>query len=118
MRRLTADPSGAAEALGEALSIYRDIGDRSGQAESLNEMATLYRRCGELAQATECHHQALALAREIGSPWHEANALAGLGRAGLAVGRATDGANRLRQAQEIFQRIGAAEAASVTAEPP
>jgi tetratricopeptide (TPR) repeat protein/transcriptional regulator with XRE-family HTH domain len=118
MRRLTADPSGAAEALGEALSIYRDIGDRSGQAEALNEIATLYRRCGELAQATECHHQALALAREIGSPWHEANALAGLGRAGLAASRATDGANRLRQAQEIFQRIGAAEAASVTAEPP
>jgi tetratricopeptide (TPR) repeat protein/transcriptional regulator with XRE-family HTH domain len=117
MRRLTADPSGAAEALGEALSIYRDIGDRSGQAEALNEIATLYRRCGELAQATECHHQALALAREIGSPWHEANALAGLGRADLADGRASDAADRLRQAQEIFQRIGAAEAASATAEP-
>ena len=116
VRRLTADYSGAAEALGEALSIHHDIGDRSGQAETLNETATLYRVRGDLAQAASCHRQALTLACEIGSRWHEAHALAGLGRAGLAADHATDAEALLRQAQEIFRRIGAAEAASVTAE--
>jgi tetratricopeptide (TPR) repeat protein/transcriptional regulator with XRE-family HTH domain len=116
VRRLTADGSGAAEAVGEALSIYRDIGDRNGQAAALNETATLHRDRGELDQATACHQEALTLAREIRTPWHEAFALAGLGRTQLAAGRATDAADDLRQAQAIFQRIGAAEAATVTAE--
>ena len=58
---------------------------------------------------------ALALARGIGSCWHEAHALAGLGCADLAADRATQAETDLRQAQAIFQRIGAAEAASVTA---
>jgi tetratricopeptide (TPR) repeat protein len=116
VRRLTGDYSGAAEALGEALSIHRDIGDRNGQADALNEIATLHRVRGDLAQATACHQQALALARESSSRWLEAHALAGLGRAELAADCNADGEADLRQAQEIFQRIGAAEAASVTAE--
>jgi tetratricopeptide (TPR) repeat protein/transcriptional regulator with XRE-family HTH domain len=116
VRRLTTDYSDAAEALAEALSIYRDIGDRNGQTETLNETATLHRVRGDLAQATACHREALVLAREIGSSWHEAHALAGLARADLAADRATHAEVGLRQAQEIFQRIGATEAASVTAE--
>ena len=102
--------------LGEALSIYRDIGDRNGQAETLNEIATLDRVRGNPAAATAGHQEALTLAREIGSSWHEAHALAGLGRASLAAGHTADAQAYLRQAQEIFQRIGATEAASVTAE--
>jgi tetratricopeptide (TPR) repeat protein len=115
-RRLAGDYSGAAEALEEALGIHRDIGDRNGQADALNEIATLHRVRGDLAQATACHQQALALARESSSRWLEAHALAGLGRAELAADCNADGEADLRQAQEIFQRIGAAEAASVTAE--
>jgi tetratricopeptide (TPR) repeat protein len=116
VRRLTADYPGAAEALAEALGIYREIGDRNGQAETLNEIAVLDRVRGNLAEATAGHQAALTLAREIGSSWHEANALAGLGRASLAAGQTADAETCLRQAQEIFQRIGATEAASVTAE--
>jgi len=116
VRRLTAAYPGAAEALAEALSIYRDIGDRSGQTETLNEIATLDRVRGNLAEATAGHQEALTLAREIGSSWHEAHALAGLGRASRAAGRTAEGEAHLRQAQEIFQRIGATEAASVGAE--
>jgi tetratricopeptide (TPR) repeat protein/transcriptional regulator with XRE-family HTH domain len=114
VRRLTADYSGAAQALGEALTIQRDIGDSSGQTETLSEIATLRRLDGDLEEATVYHQQALALAREIGNPWHEAHALTGLGRAGLAAGRAKAVAD-VRRAQEIFQRIGATEP---PAEPP
>jgi hypothetical protein len=55
-------------------------------------------------------------AHAIGSAWDEAHALAGLGRCALASDDAAEAQANLRQAQEIFQRIGAAEAAEVSAE--
>jgi hypothetical protein len=66
-----------------------------------------------LRQAGSCHQQALGLARQIGSAWDEAHALAGLGRCALAAGHAATAEGMLRQALEIFQRIGVAEAAGV-----
>jgi tetratricopeptide (TPR) repeat protein/transcriptional regulator with XRE-family HTH domain len=116
VRLLTADYPSAAEALAEALSIFRDIGDRSGEAEALNEISTLDRVRGDLAQATAGHQEALTLAREIGSSWREAHALAGLGRVSRAAGHTAEAEVHLSQAQEIFHRIGAAEAAGVTVE--
>ena len=58
----------------------------------------------------------ICLAREIGLSWDEAHALAGLGRCALAAGRTADEAAGLRQAREIFQRIGTAEASGVSTE--
>ena len=84
--------------------------------EALNERGTLHRVSGDLAQAEGCHQQALELARAIASSWTEAHALAGLGRCALAAGHADAGRDLLRQALEIFQRIGAVEAADVSAE--
>ena len=106
----------AADVQEEALGIYRNIGDRGGEVETLNELGMLNRVCGDLGRAGRYHRQALDLAREITSPWDEAQALAGLGRCGLAAGRATDAVAGLRQAREIFERIGAAEATAVAAE--
>ncbi len=60
--------------------------------------------------------QALELARAIASSWDEAHALAGLGRCATAAGHATQAEVLLRQALEIFQRIGAAEALDLAAE--
>ena len=96
--------------------MYRDLGDRLGQAKALNETGTLHRVSGDLAQADGCHQQALELARAIASSWDEAHALAGLGRGAMAAGHADQAACLLRQALEIFQRIGAAEAADVSTE--
>ena len=107
---------GAARDLDEALGSYRDISDRAGEAEALNEAGTLHRVCGDLRQAGSCHQQALDLARQIGSAWDEAHALAGLGRCALAAGHTAKAADMLRQALEIFQRTGAAEAADVARE--
>jgi tetratricopeptide (TPR) repeat protein len=102
--------------LDEALDIFRDLGDRAGEPEALNEKGTLHRVSGDLAQAKECHQQALEQARAIASPWMEAHALAGLGHCALAAGHATQAETLLRQALEIFRRIGAVEAAGVSAE--
>jgi Tfp pilus assembly protein PilF len=67
-------------------------------------------------EAEGCHRQALDLARAIASSWDEAHALAGLGRCALAAGHATQAEILLRQALEIFQRTGAAEADGVARE--
>jgi hypothetical protein len=58
----------------------------------------------------------LELARDIGSAWDEAHALAGLGRCALAVGQQRRAESLLRQALEIFRRTGAAEAQDLRAE--
>jgi len=85
-------------------------------AEALNETGILHRVFGDLSQARDYHQQALRLAREIHSVWDEAHALAGLGRCALLDDRAAEAAANLRQAQEIFQRIGAAEANVISGE--
>jgi tetratricopeptide (TPR) repeat protein len=100
----------------QALDIFRDLGSRARESWTLNEKGTLHRASGDLAQAKECHQQALELARAIVSPSTEARALAGLGRCALAAGHTDQAAQMLRNALQIFQRIGAAEAADVSAE--
>jgi tetratricopeptide (TPR) repeat protein len=79
-------------------------------------VGTLHRVRGDLDQAEAYHRQALDLAREIANSGDEAYALAGLARCALAAGRTADAQADLQQAQEIFQRIGAAEVTSVAAE--
>jgi tetratricopeptide (TPR) repeat protein len=102
--------------LEEALGIFRATGNRPGEADALNEVGALNRTRGNLDQALAYYRQALALAREISSPRDEGRALVGLGRCAMADGRLADAETALRQAQEIFQRTGAAEAAEVAAE--
>jgi tetratricopeptide (TPR) repeat protein len=116
VRRHAGDYAGAAQALDDALGIYRSLGDRGGEVEALNEVGALRHILGDPERASACHQQALHLARKIGSSWDEAHALAGLGRCALTAGRTTDVQTRLRQAKETFHRIGAAEAADVSAE--
>ena len=116
VRLLTSEYPASAQDLEQALGIYRDLGDRGGEAEALNKRGTLHRVSGDLAQAEGCHQRALDLARAIASSWDEAHALAGLGRCALAAGQAGQAGDMLRQALEIFQRIGTAETAEVSAE--
>jgi tetratricopeptide (TPR) repeat protein len=116
VRRLTSKYPDAARDLKQALGIFRDLGDRGGEAEVLNETGALHRVTGDLARAEGCHEQALKLAHSIDSPWDEAHALAGLGRCAIVTGHSTKAQALLRRAQEIFERIGAAEARAVLAE--
>ncbi len=116
VRRLTGDYPAAAQFLERALGIYRDVGNRGGEVMALNERGTLHRVSGDLAQAEGCHRQALGLARTIARSWSEAHALTGLGRRALDAGHTTQAEVLLRQALEIFQRIGAAEAADLAVE--
>jgi tetratricopeptide (TPR) repeat protein/transcriptional regulator with XRE-family HTH domain len=116
VRRVTGDYPGAARDLQEALDISREIGNPSTEVEALNESGTLSRACGDLGQARSCHQQAMDLARQLSIALEEAHALAGLGRCAQAAGRTADAEDRLRHALAIFQRIGAVEAAGVSAQ--
>jgi tetratricopeptide (TPR) repeat protein/transcriptional regulator with XRE-family HTH domain len=116
VRRMTGDHPGAAQAVEEALGTFRDLGDRGGEAEALNEMGALHQVRGNPDRAKEYHQQALALARETSSSWVEADSIGGLGRCALAAGHIGDAQACLRQAQQMFQRIGAAEAITIAAE--
>jgi tetratricopeptide (TPR) repeat protein len=109
VQQVTGDYPAAAQLLDQALGIYRYLGSLSGEVTTLNERGILHRVSVELAQAKECHQHALELARAITSPWDEAHALAGLGRCAITEGHAVRAEILLRQALEIFQRIGAAE---------
>jgi tetratricopeptide (TPR) repeat protein/transcriptional regulator with XRE-family HTH domain len=118
VRRRAGDYPDAARDLEEALGIYRDLRSK-GETGVLNFAGTLHRVRGDLRQAGSCHQQALDLSRQIGSHWGEAEALAGLGRCALAGGQVARAEGMLRQALEIFKRIGAAgaaEAAEIFAE--
>ncbi len=116
MRRRTGDYPGAAHDLKQALDITREIGNWHAEATTLNESGTLSRTGVDLRQARSCHQQALDLARQMGVPLEEAHALAGLGWCALVAGHTAEAEERLRQALAIFQRIGSAETADVSAE--
>jgi DNA-binding SARP family transcriptional activator len=116
VRRLTGDFPGAAQVLGESVAVLREIGDRGAEAEALNETGALHLARGAPGPARDCHEQALGLARAVGSPWDEAGALAGLARCDRADGRLAAAAAGLREAERIFERIGAGDAAGLAAE--
>ena len=116
LRRQTGDFQRAQELLEQALAIFEELDD---VAEGLNELGELYRVRGDLDRARACFQRALDKARDVASLLDEARALAGLGHCAMAGGdsaRARQGEALLRQALEIFQRIGTAEAYDLLAE--
>jgi tetratricopeptide (TPR) repeat protein len=111
--------NGHAEAeisLRRSLALFREIGDRTGQAEVLNKSGTLHLVQGDLAAARDDYQQALRVAREIRMPLEESRALAGLGRCELASADTDSAVILLRQALEIVDRTGAADAPAIAAE--
>ena len=81
----------------------------------LNLLGELALASAEFAEARHRHEEALAAATEVASALDEARALEGLGRCYLADGQAGPAAARLRQALEIYQRIGSQYASRVEA---
>ena len=115
VRRLTGDCAGAARDLEEAVGILQQLGNRSGQAWALNFYAAVIADTGDQARAIAVYHDALRLAREVQQPDDEAIALQGLGEAHLREGKLEDGAACLREALEIYDRLGMPAAEQVTA---
>jgi DNA-binding SARP family transcriptional activator/tetratricopeptide (TPR) repeat protein len=116
LRRVTGDFPAAGAALADALGIFRRVGARDGEAGALNETGALELARGAAGRAADHYREALSVAWAIDSPQEEATALAGLGRCAAAGGDLRAAVTQLTQAQAIFGRLGAAEAAGVAAE--
>ena len=84
-----------------AVAAARRLGDRRGEASALNDLGILRYLTGDYQIAAEALETALTIYRDLGDRLGQANSRHSLG---------------LWQAQEIYQRIGAAEAGAVSAE--
>ena len=112
VRRLAGDLAGAGDALCQALEIHRATGDRNNEAWALNHYAAIIAATGDLPRALALYQQALTMNRQLKKPDDEAIAHEGLGECRLSAGETGPGTAHLRQALEIFQRLGLAPEAS------
>ncbi|QIS11464.1 ATP-binding protein [Nocardia arthritidis] len=97
-----------------ALALFRQLGYRRGVVEVLVDIGTLLLDTGAPDVALGRFTEALAVARELGSQLEQAHALEGIARCRVGMGAEGDLAE-LREAIEMYARIGAPEAAAAAA---
>ena len=107
VRQLTGDHPAATASLSQALQLFRDLGERAGQAEASINLGELLFQSSAYREACDCFTHALNIAQAIDVPVLEARALEGIGRSQIQEGYSGEGAEHLRQAQAIYQCIGA-----------
>jgi predicted ATPase len=73
------DQDRAAQACGQAASLFRELGDKASLATALNHIGLLWMDRGGSAQAMQAYEESAALSRELGNPRGLANALHNLG---------------------------------------
>ncbi len=105
-RWLTGDYPAAAQALEQALGIYRDIGDRRGQANALNYLGIVRCLTGDYPAAAQAQEHALGIYRDIGDRRGQANTLNELGAIRYVTGDYPAAAQALEQALGIDRDIG------------
>jgi tetratricopeptide (TPR) repeat protein len=96
----------------QALAIARETGYRQAEANDLNSLGNRYAELGQIARAIDLYEQSLAIARETGYRYSEAIDLANLGDAHGDLGLWDQGAQYCRQAIEVADAIGSAQAQS------
>ncbi|HEV2637647.1 MAG TPA: tetratricopeptide repeat protein [Actinocrinis sp.] len=105
-RYLAGDFTGAVDDLTRALELYRVLGSRGDEAVALNFYAATLAAGGQRLRALALYRQALDMNRELNKPDDEAISLEGIGEHHLTTGDPAQGAEHLRQALEIYQRLG------------
>ena len=93
--------------------IAEDTGNLSQQLIALRMIADIYRGSGRYGEALEHYHGTLRLSRDIGEPYEEGKILEGIAEAMLDAQRFEAGRIALRQALDVFERLGVPEAESV-----
>jgi DNA-binding SARP family transcriptional activator len=96
----------AVDCFGQALALYREVGDRQGEGRAANNVAKACLDLGRFPQALEAAQQALAIQRQAGSRYLEGIALNILGCASRELGRYEPAASYLQQALAIFRELG------------
>jgi tetratricopeptide (TPR) repeat protein/transcriptional regulator with XRE-family HTH domain len=106
VRLATGDYPAAAQALEQALGIYRDLGDRVGQANALRRLGDVRRMTAEYPAAAQHLEQALGIYRDLGNRVGQANALRNLGDVRRMTGEYPAAAQHLEQALGIYRDLG------------
>ncbi|MEV6676546.1 BTAD domain-containing putative transcriptional regulator [Streptomyces erythrochromogenes] len=97
----------------ECLVVATGAGLRDRAAHARYRLADSLRSLGRADEALDHAGQALVLCEELGAERDQAQALLVLGRSLADLGRGAEAGARLRQAYEIFCRLGLPEAAEV-----
>ncbi len=97
----------------ECLAVATGAGLRDRAAHARYRLADSLRSLGRADEALDHAGQALVLCEELGAERDQAQALLVLGRSLADLGRGAEAGARLRQAYEIFCRLGLPEAAEV-----
>jgi tetratricopeptide (TPR) repeat protein/transcriptional regulator with XRE-family HTH domain len=105
-QRLTGDYQAAAQALEQALHVYRQIGNQLGQANALQVLGTMLRQTSKYPGAVEALEQALGIYREVGDRLGQANALHALGATRRLTSEYAVAGRDLEQALGIYRDIG------------
>ncbi|KUL64747.1 hypothetical protein ADL28_08650 [Streptomyces violaceusniger] len=106
VRQMTGDYAGAVKLLGQALELYRTLGDRLGEANALQNLGQVRQMTGDYAGAEELAGQALELYRTLGNRHGEANALQDLGRMRQMTGDYAGAGELAGQALELYRTLG------------
>ncbi|MFE0582159.1 BTAD domain-containing putative transcriptional regulator [Streptomyces sp. NPDC058874] len=97
----------------ECLAVATGAGLRDRAAHARYRLADSLRSLGRADEALDHAGRALLLCEELGAERDQAQALVVLGRSLADLGRGAEAGRRLRQAYEIFCRLGLPEAAEV-----
>lgn len=106
VRSAIGDHPGAVRDLRQALELIRSSGIRGSEPWVLNHYAAVVVATGDYAHALTLYHDALRLARDARKPDDEAIALEGVGECLPHTGGADGGSTELKQALDIFRRLG------------
>ncbi len=106
VRRLTGDASGAAEALGLALRLHREVDEPLGRAGALVELVRVQHLTGDYVGAAEALAQALQVYRDLGNRHGQATVFAELGRVRYLTGEFTGAGEALAQALQVYGELG------------
>jgi tetratricopeptide (TPR) repeat protein len=93
----------------KARAVAEEIGDVAQQLIALRMTADIHRESGR-CEALDHYRTALKLAREIGDPYEEGKILEGIAESTLHTQRSDAARIVLRQALDIFERLGVPEA--------
>jgi len=98
----------AEQNLTRALRLYGTGGDPASAANALNNLGELQMTTARIADARASYTEALTSLGDLGSPAEKARALEGIGRCHLSTEETTAAASFLRQARDIYARLGSA----------
>src|ERR1035437_3723820 len=105
----------ALAACGQALPMFRALGDRGGEATTLNNLGQLYATLGEQQKALEYFQQVLPILRALGDRRSEATILTNIGAIYSSLGEKQKGLQYYQQALPIHRAVSdrAGEAATL-----